>query len=139
MSTYYYAIGRRKESTAVIKLFPQWSGKFSVATENASKDKTLREYFGGNLHMYQQATMPFSVLGTDIDKKFDAQIVLRGGGISGQSGAIKLGFARALVEYNPELRATLKPYGLLERDARVKERKKPGLKKARKAPTWSKR
>jgi small subunit ribosomal protein S9 len=50
-----------------------------------------------------------------------------------------LGFARALVEYNPELRATLKPYSLLERDARVKERKKPGLKKARKAPTWSKR
>jgi small subunit ribosomal protein S9 len=59
--------------------------------------------------------------------------------MSGQSDAIKLGFARALVDWNTDLRTQLKPYGLLKRDARIKERKKPGLKKARKAPTWSKR
>ena len=78
-------------------------------------------------------------MGADLLKQFDADIKVIGGGIAGQSDAIKLAFARALIDYNPEWRLTLKPYGLLKRDPRIKERKKPGLKKARKAPTWSKR
>jgi small subunit ribosomal protein S9 len=72
-------------------------------------------------------------------KKFDAEITITGGGIAGQSDAIRLGFARALILHDADFRLTLKPYGLLKRDPRVKERKKPGLKKARKGPTWSKR
>lgn len=85
------------------------------------------------------ALAPFATLGADMAKKFDAAIKICGGGIAGQSDAIKLAFARALIEWNPEFRLTLKPFGLLKRDPRVKERKKPGLKKARKSPTWSKR
>jgi small subunit ribosomal protein S9 len=72
-------------------------------------------------------------------KQYDAEIIISGGGIAGQSNAIRLWFAKSLIESNPEWRLTLKPYGMLVRDARIKERKKPGLKKARKAPTWSKR
>jgi small subunit ribosomal protein S9 len=89
--------------------------------------------------LYENAVMPLLVLGKEYITQFDAEIVIRGGWIAGQSDAIKLGFARALINWNAELRTTLKPYGLLKRDPRIKERKKPGLKKARKAPTRSKR
>lgn len=135
---YTYAIGRRKETTAVVKLFGQGNGSFMIKTSNGSV-KPLAEYFGGNFYLLDVALSPFTTLGLDYVKKFDAEIVVNGGGISGQADAIKLGFARALVEWNNELRLTLKPYGLLKRDPRIKERKKPGLKKARKAPTRSKR
>jgi len=135
---YTYAIGRRKETTAVVKLFGQWSGKFTVKTSNGSQ-KSMADYFGGNLYLLEAALSPLNTLGADYLKKFDAEIIINGWGISGQADAIKLGFARALIEWNPDLRPTLKPYGLLKRDPRVKERKKPGLKKARKGPTWSKR
>lgn len=135
---YSYAVGRRKETTAVIKLFGSGKGVFTVTSANG-KEQSLREYFGGNKHLYTNAVQPLEVLGRDYLKQFDAEIVIRGWGIAGQSDAIKLAFARALIEWNPDLRPTLKPHGLLKRDARVKERKKPGLKKARKAPTWSKR
>ncbi|MEI7919655.1 MAG: 30S ribosomal protein S9 [bacterium] len=135
---YTYAIGRRKETTAVVKLFGQGTGNFSIKTSNGSV-KPLADYFGGNLYLLEAALSPLTTLGADYLKKFDAEIVVSGGGISGQADAIKLGFARALIEWNPELRVSLKPFGLLKRDPRVKERKKPGLKKARKAPTWSKR
>ena len=103
------------------------------------KEYTLADYFGGNLYLYQNALAPFTTLGNDVATKFDAEIKIVGGGIAGQSDAIKLAFARALIDWNSELRLSLKPHGLLKRDPRVKERKKPGLKKARKAPTWSKR
>ena len=135
---YTYAIGRRKETTAVVKLFGQGSGNFLIKTSNGSQ-KSLAEYFGGNTYLLDTALSPFTTLGSEYIKKFDAEIVVNGGGISGQADAIKLGFARALIDWNAEFRPTLKPYGLLKRDPRVKERKKPGLKKARKAPTWSKR
>ncbi len=135
---YSYSVGRRKETTAVMKLFGGGKGVFSVRSANG-KVQTLKEYFGGNKHLYQNAIEALSVLGRDYLTQFDAEIVIRGGGIAGQSDAIKLAFARALIEWNAELRPTLKPHGLLKRDARIKERKKPGLKKARKAPTWSKR
>ena len=135
---YTYAIGRRKETTAVVKLFGQWTGSFMIKSSNGSK-KLLADYFGGNLYLLENALSPLNTLGADYLKKFDAEIVITGGGISGQADAIKLGIARALIEWNAELRLTLKPYGLLKRDPRIKERKKPGLKKARKGPTWSKR
>jgi len=135
---YTYAIGRRKETTAVVKLFGQGSGSFIIKTSNGSQ-KPLADYFGGNLYLLEAALLPLTTLGADYIKKFDAEIIINGGGISGQADAIKLGFARALIEWDPDLRLTLKPFGLLKRDPRIKERKKPGLKKARKWPTRSKR
>ena len=89
--------------------------------------------------MLDNALAPFYAIDKNLHKQYDAEIVIRGGGISGQSDSIRLGFARALILSSPDNRQTLKPLGLLKRDGRVKERKKPGLKKARKAPTWSKR
>lgn len=134
---YFYAVWRRKSSTAVVKLFPQGTGNFSV--QNGEKVLSLKDYFGGNDYLYLMAIHPLQILWADYIKKFDANIVIRGGGIAGHADSIRLWFARALIELNPELRTQLKPFGLLKRDPRVKERKKPGLKKARKAPTRSKR
>lgn len=135
---YNYAVGRRKETSAVVKLFPKGKGKFNT-TLASGKQIELKEYFGGNAHLYENAIMPLLVLGKDYVKQFDAEITIRWGGMAGQSDAIKLGFARALIDWNADLRTQLKPYGLLKRDPRIKERKKPGLKKARKGPTRSKR
>lgn len=135
---YNYAVGRRKETTATVKLYAKGAGNFVLKTATG-KEYILADYFGGNLYLYQNAIAPFSTLGADVAKKFDAEIKVVGGGIAGQADAIRLAFARALVEWNADLRVSLKPHGLLKRDPRVKERKKPGLKKARKAPTWSKR
>ena len=135
---YNYAIGRRKETSTVVKLYAKGTGEYSLSTANGVQ-KTLKEYFGGNVYLYENAILPFVTLGADLLKQFDADIKVIGGGIAGQSDAIKLAFARALIDYNPDWRLTLKPYGFLKRDPRIKERKKPGLKKARKAPTWSKR
>ena len=135
---YNFSIGRRKESGATLKLYPKWTGKFVVKTPSGA-EKSLKEYFGGNEYLYENAVSPLTTLGVDYLKKFDADIKIAGGGISGQADSIKLAFARALIEWDSALRLTLKPYGFLKRDPRIKERKKPGLKKARKAPTWSKR
>ncbi|PZM86645.1 MAG: 30S ribosomal protein S9 [candidate division SR1 bacterium] len=135
---YTNAVGRRKETTATVKLYAKGAGNIVVRTATG-KEYTLADYFGGNVYLYKNAVLPFTTLGADVLKKFDAEIKVVGGGIAGQSDAIKLAFARALVEWNADLRPTLKPHGLLKRDPRIKERKKPGLKKARKAPTWSKR
>ncbi|HOG15350.1 MAG TPA: 30S ribosomal protein S9 [Candidatus Absconditabacterales bacterium] len=135
---YNYAVGRRKETSAVIKLFPKGKGDFIIRL-SSGKTLPLKEYFGGNAHLYENAIMPLLILGKDYIRQFDAEIVIRGGGVAGQSDAIKLAFARSLVDRNSDFRTQLKPYGLLKRDSRIKERKKPGLKKARKAPTWSKR
>jgi len=135
---YYYAVGRRKESTAVIKLFPKGSGKFTVKSISG-KEQTLSGYFGWSKHLFDSAMLPLVVLWGTYLKMFDAELVVKGWGIAGQADAIKLAFARALIIFDAELRVTLKPHGLLKRDPRIKERKKPGLKKARKRPTWSKR
>ncbi|MEI7562532.1 MAG: 30S ribosomal protein S9 [bacterium] len=135
---YYYAIGRRKETTAIVKLFSKGTGNFSVTSPNG-QTRSLKEYFGGNLYLFDNALAPLFTLGSEFPKQFDAEITINGGGIAGQSDAIRLGFARALTLHDADFRLTLKPYGLLKRDPRVKERKKPGLKKSRKAPTWSKR
>ena len=135
---YTNAVGRRKETTATVKLYAKGAGNILVK-KVTGKEYTLADYFGGNVYLYKNAVLPFTTLGNDVLKKFDAEIKIVGGGIAGQSDAIKLAFSRALVEWNSDLRPTLKPHGLLKRDPRIKERKKPGLKKARKAPTWSKR
>ncbi len=121
--------GRRKEAIARVRLV-DGSGEFSV------NGRQLDDYFPTRVHrMVAQA--PLRLVGRE--KDYDVIATIRGGGISGQAGAIRLGIARALIEIDPELRGQLKAEGFLRRDAREKERRKYGLKKARKAPQYSKR
>ncbi|HSL44104.1 MAG TPA: 30S ribosomal protein S9 [Anaerolineales bacterium] len=130
MAQYYEAIGRRKESTARVRLM-DGSGTFTV------NDKEATVYFPrvGDL---QDVLRAFSAVGQDANK-YDITVKVNGGGVSGQTEAVRLGLARALVLLNGDWTSPLRKNGLLTRDARVKERKKPGLKKARKAPTYTKR
>ena len=121
--------GRRKEAVARVRLAPG-SGGYSI------NGRTLDEYFPTRVHRMVAAS-PLRLVGRE--KDFDVIASIRGGGISGQAGALRLGIARALLELDPELRAQLKAEGYLMRDAREKERRKYGLKKARKAPQYSKR
>ncbi len=130
MAQYYEAIGRRKESTARVRLV-DGSGNFTVN----EKDATV--YFPriGDLHDILRS---FAAVGQDA-KKYDITVKVNGGGQTGQTEAVRLGLARALVLLNGDCTSALRKHGLLTRDARIKERKKPGLKKARKAPTYTKR
>ncbi len=121
--------GRRKEAVARVLLVPG-SGNFRI------NGRTIDEFFGTRAHR-MVVSAPLRVVGKD--KDLDVVATIKGGGISGQAGALRLGIARALIELDPELRATLKSEGFLARDAREKERRKYGLKKARKAPQYSKR
>jgi small subunit ribosomal protein S9 len=123
------ATGRRKEAIARVRLVPG-SG---VMTLNG---RTLEEYFPTRAHRMIVAG-PLRVAGSE--KDFDVVARIEGGGVAGQAGALRLGIARALIELDPELRPALKAEGFLSRDAREKERRKYGLKKARKAPQFSKR
>lgn len=125
----YYGTGRRKEAVARVFLRPG-SGKVTVNGED------FQDYFQGIVRAVA-ALEPLRAV--DALGRFDAYITVRGGGKSGQIGAIKLGVARALLRYNPDYRARLKPLGFLTRDARVVERKKYGKHKARRAPQYSKR
>ena len=136
---YVYSIGRRKTSVAVVKLYPQWKGNIVVASENHPESVTLSEFLGWHKYLIEDVLFPFAVLANWLEKKVDIYIKVRGGGLRGQAEAMRLGIARALVELSPDFRLTLKSHGLLKRDPRQKERKKPGLKKARRAPQWSKR
>jgi small subunit ribosomal protein S9 len=121
--------GRRKEAIARVRLVPG-DGTFTI------NGRSLDEFFPTRVHrMVAQA--PLRLVGRERD--LDVVATIRGGGVSGQAGAIKLGVARALIQLDPELRAQLKAEGYLSRDAREKERRKYGLKKARKAPQYSKR
>ena len=130
MAQYYEAIGRRKESTARVRL-ASGTGSFTV------NDKEANAYFPriGDL---QDVLRAFNAVGQDANK-YDVTVRVNGGGVSGQTEAVRLGLARALVLLNGDWTSALRKNGLLTRDARVKERKKPGLKKARKAPTYTKR
>ena len=121
--------GRRKEAIARVRLVPG-DGSFQI------NGRSLDDYFPTRVHR-MVAQSPLRVVGRE--KDFDVIASIRGGGISGQAGAIRLGIARALVDLEPQLRAQLKAEGYLTRDAREKERRKYGLKKARKAPQYSKR
>ena len=125
----YYGTGRRKEAVARVFLRPG-NGKVTVNGQDGN------EYFQGLVRAVA-ALEPLRAV--DALGRFDAYITVRGGGKSGQIDAIKLGIARALVQYNPDYRAKLKPLGFLTRDARVVERKKYGKHKARRAPQYSKR
>ena len=127
---YYEGIGRRKESTARVRLMGG-SGKFMV------NDKEATAYFT-RLGDLNSILMAFKACGQEAEK-YDVAVTVRGGGTSGQTDAVKLGLARALVLINAEWTSPLRKHGLLTRDARIKERKKPGLKRARKAPTYTKR
>ena|SRR5688572_2834494 len=130
MAQYYEGIGRRKESTARVRLVAG-SGKFIV------NEKEARVFFSryGDV---DDILRPFSAVGQEANK-YDVSVLVNGGGVAGQADAVRLGVARALQIINEEWTSALRKKGLLTRDARVKERKKPGLKKARKAPTYTKR
>lgn len=127
---YYEGIGRRKESTARVRLM-SGSGKFVV------NQKTAETYFP-RLGDLQSVLAPLEIANEN-RTLLDISVVVRGGGITGQADSVRLGVARALLKMNPDLRSSLRRAGYLTRDARIKERKKPGLKGARKAPTYTKR
>ncbi|MGC9031215.1 MAG: 30S ribosomal protein S9 [Minisyncoccia bacterium] len=123
------AIGRRKTAIARVRLF---KGKGEILVN----DKKFTEYFP--VKFYQEIVLsPLKLL--KLFDKVKISAILKGGGISAQAEALRLGISRALVKLNQEYRKRLKSFGFLTRDPRVKERKKPGLKRARKAPQWSKR
>ena len=130
MAQYYEAVGRRKESTARVRV-ASGTGTFTV------NDKEAPVYFPrvGDLQDIMRA---FIAVGQDATK-YDITVKVNGGGVTGQTKAVRLGVARALVLINGDWTSPLRKHGLLTRNPRVKERKKPGLKKARKAPTYTKR
>ena len=125
----YAAIGRRKRSVAKVTL-TNGTGKITV------NGKDVKDYMPYET-LVMDLIQPLEL--TDTLKKFDVEINVKGGGFSGQTGAIRLGIARALMLANQENRPVLKANGMVTRDARIKERKKYGLKKARRAPQFSKR
>ena len=127
---YYEGIGRRKEASARVRVM-SGSGKFIV------NEKPLDNYFPRVGDM-QAILAPLQSAGENLES-LDVTVVVKGGGVTGQTSAVQLGVARALVKMNPDLRPTMRKGGFLTRDARIKERKKPGLKRARKAPTYTKR
>jgi small subunit ribosomal protein S9 len=127
---YYEGIGRRKEASARVRLM-SGNGKFIV------NEKLAEDYFT-RLGDLEAILAPLFVVGQDRNN-LDITVLVKGGGVTGQTDAVQLGVARALVKMNSELVPLLRKGGFMTRDARVKERKKPGLKRARKAPTYTKR
>jgi small subunit ribosomal protein S9 len=130
---YFYAVGRRKTSVAQVRLFEN-----DKATDNdiIINDKKMKDYFP-TISLQNNLLAPLKAVG--MHNKFTMTVLVRGGGVTGQVEAVRLGISRALVVFNAELKKTLKDLGLMTRDAREVERKKAGLKKARKAPQWAKR
>ncbi len=129
-SQYYEGIGRRKQSSARVRIFPGGTGRLVI------NDREGQEYLSREGD-YEIVMQPLTVIGQE--RGFDVSVHVTGGGVSGQRDAIQLGLARALLVLDPDMKAQLRDAELLTRDARVKERKKPGLKRARKAPTYTKR
>ena len=127
---YYEGIGRRKLSTARVRVM-SGSGQFMV------NEKPLVEYFT-RIGDAEAILAPLEVAGENREQ-LDITVLVKGGGVTGQRDAVQLGMARALIKINPDLRSAMRKKGYLTRDARIKERKKPGLKRARKAPTYTKR
>jgi small subunit ribosomal protein S9 len=127
---YYEGIGRRKESSARVRV-ASGGGQFVV------NEKPLREYF----NRIGDADAILSVLkaGSENVEQLDVTVIVKGGGVTGQTGAVQMGLARALQLMNPDVHSAMRKGGFLTRDSRIKERKKPGLKRARKAPTYTKR
>jgi small subunit ribosomal protein S9 len=129
MSVYIEAVGRRKTATARVRIYPG-TGEIVV------NDKPMEEYFGRALDR-MILRQPLSLVGADAT--YNISVHVNGGGEGGQAGAVRLGISRALCKSDANLRGALKSAGFLTRDARAKERKKPGLKRARKAPQYTKR
>ncbi len=126
---YYEAVGRRKRAVARVRLIP---GDGRVVINN----KELRQYFG-RPQDWLDVMAPLKLTGNE--NRFNVSVLVSGGGITGQAQAIRHGVARALLEVDPNLSRLLRQAGFLTRDSREKERKKPGLKRARKAPQYTKR
>ena len=126
---YFYGTGRRKSSVARVRVY-SGTGKITI------NDRDIDDYFGLET-LKLIARQPLALTGTN--DKFDIVCRVSGGGVTGQAGAIRHGLSRALLQYDAELRGTLKKAGFLTRDPRMKERKKYGLKGARRAPQFSKR
>lgn len=126
---YFYALGRRKRSIATVRVYPKGKGEITV------NGKTLEEYLPIDI-LQEKVRLPLKTVGHE---NADVTVKAIGGGVHGQAGAIQLGVARALLKINEDFRTSLKPLGVLTRDSREKERKKYGLKKARRAPQWAKR
>jgi small subunit ribosomal protein S9 len=124
--------GRRKEAVARVRLRPA-AGETGTITVNK---RPFEDYFPNRTH---QMIISEPLRATETSDTYDVDVTIHGGGTTGQAGALRLGIARSLVEIDPELRVPLKRAGFLSRDAREKESKKYGLKKARKAPQYSKR
>lgn len=127
---YYQGTGRRKTAVARVRLFPG-NGDFVV------NGRPVGDYFGNHENLSKQMMRALEL--TSNTSGFNVLVKVRGGGVAGQAGAVSHGIARALLDLDPELRPTLRKAGLLTRDPRMKERKKPGLKRARKAPQYTKR
>ena len=127
---YYEGVGRRKKSTARVRVM-SGEGQFVV------NGKSLDEYFTrvGDVNAIVE---PFLSSGEN-KSQYDVSVLVKGGGVTGQRDAVQLGIARALIKLSPDLRPAMRKAGHLTRDQRIKERKKPGLKRARKAPTYTKR
>ena len=130
MAQYYEGVGRRKRSTARVRI-TKGSGAFVI------NSKTMEEYFPTERDI-KTVTDPLSIMTTS-RTDYDISVLVKGGGVIGQAASVRLGLARAILKMDPELRLELSHAGFLSRDAREKERKKPGLKGARKAPTYTKR
>jgi len=129
-SRFYYAAGKRKRSVARVRLFPDGKGEVTI------NEKPIKEFC--QVKVQQDAILaPLDVTG--LSKKFDISVKVEGGGFMSQADAIRHGISKALLTYDEMLRATLKKAGFLTRDARIKERKKYGLRRARRAPQFSKR
>lgn len=127
---YYEGIGRRKSASARVRLFPGGTGNIII------NDREASDYLP-RLGDLDDVAAPLRAVGQE--KSYNISVHVKGGGISGQRDAIRLGIARALLKIDPDLKPELKMKDLLTRDPRVKERKKPGLRRARKAPTYTKR
>ena len=127
---YFYGTGRRKSSVARVSVYANGTGKITI------NDRDIDDYFGLDT-LKLIVRQPLHLTGTE--GKFDIVCSVAGGGVTGQAGAIRHGLSRALLQYDAELRGALKKAGFLTRDPRMKERKKYGLKGARRAPQFSKR
>lgn len=127
---YFYGKGGRKESVALVRIFPSGKGELLI---NKKDYKIYFPYFE-----FQDVILsPLKLIG--LEDKVDISVKVKGGGKRSQAEAIRHGIARGLLKFNPNFRSPLKKVGFLTRDSRAKERKKPGLKRARRAPQWSKR
>ena len=130
---YFEGIGRRKSATARVRFYPV--GKGGVFTING---KDYKEYFVTQRYK-ANAIAPMAILDSGVKKSAEVSVKVKGGGIMSQAEAVTVGLGRALVKFDEELKERLRAAGHLTRDPRMVERKKPGLKKARRAPQWKKR